>query len=106
MKVFYGNLNEKASKNKKYRSVAYTSNLQIVFMNIKPKDEIGKEKHPGVTQLITIVSGRGKAIVGTKKYELKKGITIVIPPNAYHNIINTSGRTNLILTTIYSHPEH
>lgn len=106
-KVFYGNLVENTQKNKFYRKVAYTSdNLQLVYMKIKPKDEIGMEVHNDVTQMITIVSGKGLAIVGQTKYELNQGTTIIIPQGKKHNILNVSKRSYLSLYSFYTPPEH
>jgi mannose-6-phosphate isomerase-like protein (cupin superfamily) len=74
-------------------------------MSIPSGEEIGFEKHTNTTQFIRIESGKGIAIVSGKKYLLKDGDAIIIPPNTKHNIIATSNDP-LKLYTIYSPPEH
>lgn len=102
---YIGNIEKDTIINKFYRKViSTTKNLQLVLMSILPRQEIGKEKHKK-TQFIKVESGEGIAILGNKKYKLKKGYAIIIPPNKYHNIIN-NGKRSLKLYTIYSPPEH
>jgi mannose-6-phosphate isomerase-like protein (cupin superfamily) len=42
---------------------------------------------------------------GEKNYNLSDGVSVIIPPGLYHEIINT-GKEDLKLYTIYSPPEH
>jgi mannose-6-phosphate isomerase-like protein (cupin superfamily) len=79
--------------------------MQLVLMSIEEGQEIGREKHQYATQFIRVESGRAKAIVGKNIFILKDGDAIVVPPNTYHNIINT-GKDPLKLYTIYSPPQH
>ena len=93
-------------RNNNYRKVVYTTkNLQLVLMSLKPREEIGMEKHPRTTQFIRIEQGKGVAIIGKRKYNLSDGSALIIPPNKRHNIINT-GKNKLSLYTLYSPPEH
>jgi mannose-6-phosphate isomerase-like protein (cupin superfamily) len=94
-------------KNRNYRKVVYSSkDMQIVLMSLQPREEIGMEKHPDVTQFIRVESGRAHVIVNEKSYYLRTGHVIVIPHNTYHNIINTNVKNELKLYTIYSRPIH
>jgi len=105
--VFYGDIETITNNNTCYRKVISTTPyMQLVIMSILPKEEIGMEKHEYVTQFIRIESGIGKAIINNIKYLLKDGIALVIPPNTWHNIINTSKTESLKLYSIYSPPEH
>ena len=74
-------------------------------MSILPRQEIGLEKHKETTQFIKIEKGKGIAYIEGKRYNLKSGDSIVIPPNKFHNIINT-GSSSLKLYSIYSPPIH
>jgi mannose-6-phosphate isomerase-like protein (cupin superfamily) len=95
-----------ALKNTYFRKVIYTGKeFQLVVMSIKPKEDIGLETHHGVRQVLTFVSGTGKAIVGNHKWKIVKGDTFVVPSDTRHNFINT-GKSDLKLYTIYSPPEH
>jgi|SRR3972149_10146649 len=106
--AFKGNIETLTLKNKFYRKVLYTvsHSLQLVVMSLKPQEDIGMEKHPSTSQFIRVEKGKGIAIIKNKLYHLKNGDSIIIPPNTYHNIINTSCKNPLKLYTIYTPPEH
>lgn len=120
-------LDREAISNKDYRRVVYTaasaaskqgqthinnaSAMQLVYMSLRPKQQIGNEKHPKLSQYIKVAKGSCRAIVYTKSTDkevhiLNTGASIIIPPNTYHNIINESPKATLKLYTIYSSPEH
>lgn len=106
MNFFKGNIEKKTRSNSFYRRVLSTTpNMQLVLMSLKPNIEIGMEKHPNTTQFIRVEKGRGMAIISGSKRFLKDGDALMIPPNVYHNIINT-GKKPLKLYTLYSPPEH
>lgn len=103
---FKGDIEHLTLKNTYYRKVINTTpTMQLVLMSIKPGQEIGREKHAETSQFIRIEGGKGVAYVGRKKYLLKDGDAIVIPPGKTHNIINT-GNEDLKLYSIYAPPEH
>ena len=112
-------------KNTNYRNVVYTSpneglkprGIQVVLMNLRPKEEIGMEIHndPPVDQFIKVEHGSAEAYIiqdkdeiseVTYKYKLEEGDAIVIPSGTWHNIVNTDNRKNLKLYTIYTPAEH
>lgn len=100
------NIEKDTKENKYYRKVINTTkNIQVVLMSILPLQEIGLEKHKKTTQFVKIEKGKGVAYICSKRYNLKAGDSIVIPPDKFHNIINT-GNTNLKLYSIYSPPIH
>ena len=106
------NIEKETIKNKNYRKVLITAkHLQLVVMSLKPKVEIGLEIHKTLDQFIRVESGTGKAIITNKNKEieqtikLKDGMSVIIPQNTYHNIINT-GKTELKLYNLYSRPNH
>lgn len=104
--AFRGNIEKMTIKNNYYRKVIYTtSNMQLVIMSLKPKQEIGSEIHQHTSQFIRVEEGFANAIVNNKKYYLKSGDAIIIPPGSIHNIIN-NGCEDLKLYTIYTPPEH
>ena len=107
--VLIGNIEKMTIDNKNYRKVINTTrHQQLVLMSLKPKEEIGMEKHKKVDQFIRIEKGSAIAIIGKdeqKIYKLKKEYYITIPAGTYHNIINI-GTGELKLYSIYSPSNH
>jgi len=104
---YYDNIEEATIENKNFRNVVFTTtNLQLVFMSLKPGEDIGSEIHPYITQFIRVEKGEGIAIIEGQTFKLTDGVAIIIPLNNQHNIINTSKYKDLKLYTIYSPPNH
>lgn len=105
-RVDYRNIEKDTLKNNNYRKVVYTTkNFQLVLMSIKNGEDIPMEIHKETTQFVRVESGCGFAIVGTKKYRLKKDKSITIPPNKRH-YFKTTSKHPMKLYVIYSPPEH
>jgi len=105
MDGFYGNINDITEHNIYFRRVLGTTpTMQLVTMSIA--SDIGMEIHPYTTQFIRVEKGTGIAVVADVKYNLEPGVAIMIPPNTYHNIINTSISEPLKLYTLYAPPNH
>ena len=103
----WSNIENLTKNNINFREViATTANMQLVLMSLKPREDIGMEIHPYITQFIRIESGRGSAIINGKHMILHDGITVIIPLNTKHNVINTYTSEPLKLYTIYSPPHH
>ena len=104
-KPHHFNIEKETLKNTNYRKVVYTDKYQqLVLMSLNPKEYIHLEKH-NATQFFRVEKGKGIAKVGGKKMKLKDGMSVTVPPNTFHKIINT-GRAPLKLYTIYSPPQH
>jgi mannose-6-phosphate isomerase-like protein (cupin superfamily) len=104
--AFRGNIEKLTLKNTYYRKVIHTtSNMQLVLMSLKSGEEIGMEVHPHTSQFIRIESGRAMALIAGKRYYLRDGDAIIVPPNTKHNVINR-GDDRLQLYSIYTPPEH
>lgn len=54
----------------------------------------------------SLEQGTGIARFNGADHELYPGVAVIIPPNTYHNIVNTSNNEFLKLYTIYSPPNH
>jgi len=105
--MFHEDTESEAIANEAYRNVRYTDeNIQIVYMSLEPKQEIGMEVHPKTTQFFKVEYGICVVMINSKGYKLSKGQSIVVPPNAQHNVINPSRTEKVKLYTIYSPPEH
>ena len=88
-----------------FRRVLWTGkHTQVVIMTIPPDGEIGEEVHE-VDQILTFVSGTGKAIISGSEKVVAQGDLVVVPSGKKHNFLNT-GEKPLILYTVYGPPEH
>lgn len=89
-----------------FRRVLHTGDhQQYVAMALKPKENIGMEKHPDNTQSVEIIDGKGEAIINGEKIRLVPGIRIVVEPGTNHDF-RASTNSWLRLLTIYSPPLH
>ncbi|HEY7273990.1 MAG TPA: cupin domain-containing protein [Actinoplanes sp.] len=94
-----------AEKNEDFRRVLWTGeHTQLVIMTIPPGGEIGEETHD-VDQILTFVSGVGKAKVSGETRNVVQGDLVVVPAGKKHNFVN-EGPNPLVLYTVYGPPEH
>ena len=94
-----------AEESADFRRVLWTGeHTQLVIMTIPVGGEIGEEVHE-VDQILTFVSGTGKAVVSGNEKNVAQGDLVVVPAGAKHNFLNT-GQNPLILYTVYGPPEH
>ena len=94
-----------AEQSADFRRVLWTGeHTQLVIMTISAGGEIGEEIHD-VDQILTFVSGTGKAIVSGAEKNVAQGDLVVVPAGKKHNFLNT-GQNPLILYTVYGPPEH
>ena len=95
-----------AEQSADFRRVLWTGeHTQLVIMTIPPGGEIGEEVHEDTDQILTFVSGTGKAKVGGQQKDVAQGDLVVVPAGKKHNFLNT-GENPLILYTVYGPPEH
>jgi len=94
-----------AEQSPDFRRVLWTGeHTQLVIMTIPPGGEIGEEVHE-VDQVLTFVSGTGKAVVSGQEKNVAQGDLVVVGAGKKHNFLNT-GENPLILYTVYGPPEH
>ncbi len=104
--VIHYTIETEAEKSPDFRRVLWTGkNTQLVIMTIPAGGEIGEEVHEDIDQILTFVSGTGKAIVSGSEKNVASGDLVVVPAGAKHNFVNT-GPNPLILYTVYGPPEH
>lgn len=104
---YHADIERQTLENTDYRRVLYTGKAsQLVLMSLAPNEEIGMETHPENDQFFRFEKGTGKAIVDGHEYEVKDGMTVIVPMGAMHNIINTSDTEPMKLYTIYSPAHH
>ncbi len=98
--------------NENYRSANWTGQfMQLVFMTLKPGEEIDLEKHDDHDQFIRIEEGKALVLMGKEagnlswRQEVEDDWAILIPAGYWHHIKNT-GTNDLKLYTLYGPPEH
>jgi len=102
----YKNVQQLALANNNFRRVLFTNkHSQVVLMSILPGEDIGREVHEGVDQLLFFVKGGGQAVVGQETHGIEPGDMFAVPAGTEHNFTNT-GADALKLFTVYSPPEH
>lgn len=116
--IFYDDIEKSTLENDYFRNVMYTTkdkHMQVVYMSIKPREDIGLEIHHNVDQFFRIENGKGKLLYGNTKEEaeketnkrfLKNGEAFLIPAGTWHNVKNSSYTEPLKLYTIYSPANH
>ena len=95
-----------AEKSADFRRVLWTGrHTQLVVMTIPPGGEIGAEVHEENDQILTFVSGVGKAYVAGETEDVEPGDVVVVPAGTEHNFVN-DGPNPLVLYTVYGPPDH
>ena len=102
----YKNIQQLALENNDFRRVLFTNkHSQVVLMSILPGEDIGREVHKLVDQVLVFVKGAGEAVVGGETHDIGAGDMFAVPAGTEHDFINT-GDEVLKLFTVYSPPEH
>ena len=95
-----------AEQSADFRRVLWTGeHTQLVIMTIPPDGEIGEETHDENDQILSFVSGVGKAVIGGKSKKVGPGDVVVVPAGVKHNFLN-DGPNPLVLYTVYGPPDH
>ena len=95
-----------AEKSADFRRVLWTGDYtQLVIMTIPPGGEIGEETHDENDQILSFVSGLGKAVVDGETQSVAAGDVVVVPAGVQHNFLN-DGPNPLVLYTVYGPPDH
>lgn len=102
----YSNVQQLALENNSFRRVLFTNeHSQVVLMSVLPGEDIGREIHKNVDQVLVFVKGAGEALVGQETHAISAGDLFAVPAGTEHDFTNT-GNEALKLFTIYSPPEH
>ena len=95
-----------AEQSADFRHVLWTGeHTQLVIMTIPPDGEIGEEVHEENDQILSFVSGVGKAVISGRSKPVKAGDVVVVPAGKKHNFLN-DGPNPLVLYTVYGPPDH
>lgn len=106
------NIKNAALRNNAFIRAIWTGrNLQVTLMRLMPGEDIGLEIHQHNDQFLRVESGQGYVQMGDRQHQLnfqrrvRENDAILIPAGKWHNVRNT-GRTPLLLHSIYAPPEH
>ncbi len=106
------NIKNAAERNQAFRRAIWTGRyMQLTLMRLMPGEDIGLEMHPHTDQFIRIEHGHGIVQMGDRRNHLnderriRENDAVLIPAGKWHNVRNT-GRTPLLLYSIYAPPEH
>jgi len=106
MKGFVQDIKVLASQNSKFRRVLYTgSGLQLVLMSLKSDEDIGEEVHDDRDQFFLVEKGKGEIWIDGTTTKIHRGMCMLVPAGARHNVLNTGNR-KLRLATVYGPPQH
>ena len=95
-----------AEQSADFRRVLWTGeHTQLVIMTIPPSGEIGAETHDENDQILSFVSGVGKAVVEGETQQVVAGDVVVVPAGKEHNFIN-AGPNPLVRYTVYGPADH
>jgi mannose-6-phosphate isomerase-like protein (cupin superfamily) len=95
-----------AERSADFRRVLWTGeHTQLVVMTIPAGGEIGVETHDENDQILSFVSGVGRADIEGETQEVVAGDVVVVPAGSEHNFTNT-GPNPLVLYTVYGPPDH
>jgi mannose-6-phosphate isomerase-like protein (cupin superfamily) len=100
------NIKQLAIDNEFYRHVLATGpHTQVVVMSIPPGGEVGEETHPDNDQVLYLVEGRAKAVLGGAEQPFEAGDAVLVPAGTKHNFVAGSDAPLKIITT-YAPPHH
>lgn len=99
-------INQAAIENENFRQVIETGeHTQVVVMSIPPDGEIGEEIHEDNDQLLLLIEGEGRLLLGDEETEFDVGDAVLVPAGINHNVMN-AGADSLKIITTYSPPHH
>lgn len=102
----YKNVQQSALENNNFRKVLFTNeHSQVVLMSLPSGEDIGREVHEHVDQVLVFVKGTGQAVVGGETHNIEAGDMFAVPAGVEHDFTNT-GDEPMKLFTVYSPPEH
>ncbi len=90
----------------KWMSEPLVTNAEKFSMGIvllEPGKGHANHNHPGVEEILYVISGEGEQAVAGERRKIGQGTLIHIPPDVYHETINT-GWEQMKIIAIYAPP--
>ncbi len=98
----------RVAKRGKFVGLLRTGSVQAAMMTLRPGDATGEaveNEHPNAEQWLFVVSGSGRATVGTRTVRLGERSLLLIEKGERHKITNT-GRSPLVTLNFYAPPAY
>ena len=70
---------------------------KIKILSLNPNHSTSYQKHFHRSEVWTVVSGEGIALLDDKEIQLYPGVTVTIEKEQWHQIINNSNDTELVI---------
>ncbi|MCF8039559.1 MAG: cupin domain-containing protein [Desulfohalobiaceae bacterium] len=80
-----------------------SQNMIFGLVTFSPGSDPGTHKHDHQEEIIYVISGTGKTVVGDQTHTLKPGVTVFTEPGVEHGVKNT-GNEPLVLISVFSPP--
>jgi quercetin dioxygenase-like cupin family protein len=104
--VWHGDIEKETIDNARYRAIIKTTqHSQLVYMHLKPHQQIPTEVHDNGDQFIRVERGDiTVTLEGMKRVNVPADHAIIIPAGTTHLVV--AGAAGADLYTIYSPPQH
>lgn len=79
----------------------FLTNLVVSKTILHPSKETGGHFHKGQEEVYQFLYGEGEMVVGTSKFKVTAGDTILIPDGLYHKVWNHSKVEDLIFICVF-----
>lgn len=77
--------------------IAYGNGIRYAYYTISKGEQINEDEKDPWNQVFTVINGTGTAVVDGEEMELKKKISVHVPPNVEHILKKESGDDDLEL---------
>lgn len=72
-----------------FKGFPETSTIKSGFVTLKPGESVGEHSTGGNEEMIVVLEGQCELMIGSKKFELQKGVISYCPAHTKHNVKNT-----------------
>ncbi|MBS3782593.1 MAG: cupin domain-containing protein, partial [Candidatus Thermoplasmatota archaeon] len=80
--------------------IAYGDGIRSAYYTIQKGEQINEDELDPWNQVFTVIGGSGKALVDGEEIELKKNMSVHVPPNKEHIVKKEEGEDDLELLWI------
>lgn len=77
--------------------IAYGQGVRYAYYTIKKGEQINEDEADPWDQVFTVIDGTGKAVIDGEEIELKKNISVHVPPKVEHIVKKEEGEDDLEL---------
>ncbi len=77
-----------------------SKNVALHRRTINPGHRLAPHVHPNSEEVVTVLSGRGRAVTATEEHELTPGTVMYVPPGEQHSLVNVGEEPFVILAVV------